>query len=99
MIAYKLFRVRRDGTIGSLFINKQAKLPIGQWLQAEDHPTPGYKHRPGWHCLAAPKAPHLTEKNRRWCKVEIKNVRSEQRPESQGGLWYLAKKMRILQVL
>ena len=47
MIAYKLFRVRRDGSLGSLFINKSAILPMNKWIVAEDHKTKGYKHRPG----------------------------------------------------
>lgn len=34
MITYKLFRQRKDGTLGSLFINRKARLPEGVWLQA-----------------------------------------------------------------
>lgn len=99
MIAYKLLRVRKDGTIGSLFINRQAKLPLGKWLQAGDYKTNGYKHRPGWHCLAKPVAPHLKEEGRRWYKVEISGISTEDRPESQGGTWYLARRMKILSPL
>lgn len=57
--AYKLFRRRGDGSLGPLFINKRQRIPLGEWLQAEDHPTKGYAHRPGWHCGVAPSAPHL----------------------------------------
>lgn len=96
MIAYKLFRVRRDGTIGSLFINRKAVLLVNKWLTAEDHPTKGYQHRPGWHCLPQPVAPHLSNEGRQWFKVELRQVRTESRPTSQGGTWLLAKKMRIL---
>lgn len=98
MIAYKLLRVRKDGSLGSLFINRKAKLPLNEWLRAEDHETRGYKHRPGWHCLAKPVAPHLGKKGRQWYKVEITDVSTENRPESQGGTWYLAKNMKILSV-
>ena len=97
MITYKLFRVRKDGTIGSLFINRKARLPLNKWLTAEEYPTKGFAFRPGWHCTAKPEAPHLSEKDRAWFKVEIKHFTEEHRPESQGGLWYLAKKMRILE--
>lgn len=38
MRAYKLFRVRRDGTIGPLFINKKQRIPVGEWMCAEEHP-------------------------------------------------------------
>lgn len=39
MKAYKLLRVRRDGSLGPLFINKQQKIIVGNWMEAEDHPT------------------------------------------------------------
>ena len=32
MIAYKLLKVRQDGTIGPLFINCRQVIPIGKWL-------------------------------------------------------------------
>lgn len=97
MIAYKLFRVRKDGTIGSLFINKKAKLPIGEKLEAHCFPTSGFKVRPGWHCCPKPYAPHLSPKGREWYEVEMRgNVISELRPESQGGKWFLAEGITIL---
>jgi len=95
--AYKLFRVRKDGTIGSLFINKKAKLPVGKWLKAESYPTKGFAVRPGWHACAKPEAPHLSTRDRAWFLVEIKKVTEHQRPEAQGGLWYTAEKLRIIE--
>ena len=56
-LGYKLFNKRRDGTIGPLFINRRQRIPLEIWIQAEDHPTKGYAHRPGWHVLEAPHAP------------------------------------------
>ena len=95
LIGYKLFRVRKNGTIGSLFINRRAVLPIGVWLQSEMHPTKGYKFRPFWHCLPSPEAPHLTEKGREWYEVEMEGVTEMCRPKSQGGVWYLAERIYI----
>lgn len=97
MIAYKLFNVRKDGSIGPLFINRRQRLPVGVWMDAEDHPTKGYAHRPGWHCCRTPEAPHLSEKGRHWYKVEIEDYQEFKRPESQGGLWYLAGRIKILE--
>ena len=97
MIAYKLFRERKDGTLGPLFINAKMRVPIGQWLPAEDHPTKGYAHRPGWHATLQPIAPHLSTKGRVWVKVEIEDYRKFDRPQSQGGTWVLAKRMKVLQ--
>jgi len=94
--AYKLLRLRKDGTLGPLFINRRQVIPVGQWLQAEDHPTKGYAHRPGWHCTAKPEAPHLSKKGRVWCLVEIEDYSEFRRPESQGGLWFLANHMRVI---
>lgn len=96
MIAYKLFRKRKDGTLGPLFINARLRLPVGQWLEAEDHPTKGFAHRPGWHAGALPNAPHLSEKGRVWCAVEIEDYTTFARPVNQGGEWLLAKRLRVL---
>jgi hypothetical protein len=99
MIAYKLLRRRRDGSLGPLFINRRQRVPVGLWLEAEDHPTKGYAHRPGWHCTLRPEAPHLSTRGRVWCRVEVSGTREFNRPESQGGTWVLAERMRVLEVL
>lgn len=99
VIAYKLCRKLKNGEIRSLFINKKENLPFNTWLEAESHPTRGFKHRPFWHCTSNPVAPHLSMKNRVWIKVEMENFKEFQRPESQGGLWYLAKKIKLLEII
>jgi len=99
MIAYKLLRVRKDGTLGPLFINAKARIPVGEWLEAEEHPTKGYAFRPGWHCCRRPVAPHLSEKGRVWAEVEIEDITEMHRPEHQGGLWYLGGKMKVNRIL
>lgn len=101
MIAYKLFRQLRSGDITSLFINKSRKLPENTWMKSENIPTKGFAIRPGWHCTAEPNALHLkmelkSGEKRVWRKVEIKNYRIEHRPEYQGGKWYLASEIKIL---
>lgn len=95
MKAFKLLRIRKDGTLGPLFINKTQRIPKGKWLKAECHPTPGFAIRPGWHTTHSPNAPHLKKTNRVWAEVEIKNFKKFQRPEKQGGLWFIAQKMRL----
>lgn len=100
MIAYKLLKRRRDGSIGPLFINARARLEVGVWYEAEDHPTKGFAHRPGWHCTLKPVAPHLKEQTttqkREWFQVEIEDYEFHDRPLSQGGRWALAQRMRIV---
>ena len=98
-IAYKLLSKRKDGTIGPLFINRKQIIPINKWLKAEDHPTKGYAHRPGWHVCLDITAPHLAMKNRVWCKVEVKDFVKLKRPDIQGTTWLLAKNIRILEKL
>lgn len=98
-VAYKLFSQRRDGSLGPLFIGKRKRLRLGEWYPAEDIPTKGYAHRPGWHCVPTPCAPHLSEKNKVWAKVLINEVQVYDRPKHQGGQWYLAKSMQIIEVL
>ena len=96
MIAYKLVRKMKDGSLAPLFINKKLRLPIGEWLEAENHPTPGFAIRAGWHCCFKPVAPHLKETGRTWIKVEIEDYSKYKRPESQGGAWLLANRMKVL---
>lgn len=101
---FKLLKRRKDGTLGPLFINARQVIPEGVWLEAEDHPTPGFAHRPGWHCTTKPEAPHLSEEPkgalpRVWCRVELQDVEIHHRPIAQGGKWYLAQRMKIVEVL
>ena len=101
--AYKLLRLRRNGSLAPLFINARQIIPLNQWINAEDHPTKGYAHRPGWHAAPAPHAPHLgvggkTTSDRVWCEVELKGWTSLPRPKAQGGSWYLAEQMKVIRV-
>ncbi len=95
-IAYKLLHVRKDGTLGPLFINRRLRVPIGEWLEAEFHPTPGFALRPGWHTSIAPEAPHLTMKDRAWFQVEVEEWYTLDRPGAQGGEWFISQWMRVL---
>lgn len=99
MIAYKLIRKLKNGSLSPLFINKKSRIPIGVWLCAEEHQTKGFAVRKGWHCTLKPIAPHLSTKNRVWVKVQIKNTQLYNRPESQGGTWVLAQKMKVIEEL
>ena len=99
MHAYKLFKLRRNGTIGPLFINKKQVVPIGQWLEAEDHKTKGYAHRVGWHACQLPVAPHLKMKGRVWCLVDIEDFVELKRPAAQGTKWYIAQVLKVLSLM
>jgi len=96
MVAYKLIRKMKDGTLSPLFINKKSRIPLNTWLDAESHPTKGFAYRKGWHCTVTPNAPHLSTKDRIWVEVEVDEFEYYRRPESQGGTWILAQKMRII---
>lgn len=95
--AYKLLRVRKNGSLGPLFINRRQIIPIGKWLTAENHPTKGYAVRPGWHVTEKPVAPHLTERGRKWYHVVITDFVEVVRPESQGGKWFIAKRIKVIE--
>ena len=99
VVGYKLLRVRKDGSLGPLFINRRQRIPTGEWLQAGAHPTKGYAFRPGWHATLLPVAPHLSTKGRVWCRVTLRGVTRYNRPESQGGTWLLAQEMRVDEIL
>lgn len=53
----------------------------------------------GGHCTLKPVAPHLSIKNRVWIEVVVDDFEYYNRPESQGGTWVLAQKMKILKEL
>ena len=101
MIGYKLFRKRKDGSYGPLFINRKQRLLLQNYYTAEDHKTAGYSHRPGWHLCTKPVAPHLSTKGRVWVKVWYDSDLAEtfKRPDNQGGEWILAKEIRLLSEL
>ena len=93
-------RLRNDGTLGSLFINRKSIIPIGEWLNAEFYPTKGFAERFGWHCTFTRNAPHLKEnlsngEKRVWVECEVEDFHTYDRPESQGGAWILANKMKV----
>ncbi len=97
--AYKLLRQRRNGSLAPLFIHARSTVPLGCWLRAEDHPTRGYAHRPGWHAAPAPIAPHLSTRGRVWCKVRVRGWVKIRRPKAQGSAWYLAEEMKVIRRL
>lgn len=96
LIGYKLFRIRKDGSIGPLFINRKLRIQLDKMYYAEDHPTRGYAHRPGWHICSRRSAPHLSKRGRKWFKVYFEDYEEIKRPRKQGGLWYLAKRMKVI---
>ena len=79
---YKLFEMDRFGNLYPLFIDKKTIYPMGQWIQAENHPTAGYAKRPGIHVGQICSAPWLMSADgvyksqrgkhwkRVWCEVE-----------------------------
>lgn len=97
MIAYKLFHVRKDGSLGPLYCGRKLRIPVGEWLEAEDHPTRDFSDRPFWHVATEPDTSHLkangARENRAWYKVEVTEI--TEFPCHQG--WYLAKWLRIVE--
>jgi hypothetical protein len=91
---YKLFRQRKDGTLGPLFIDRAQRIPLGEWLPAFDIPTKGYAHRPGWHAGTSPVAAHLTERDRVWCECSIAG--DELTPEANPNLFRPAGDMGVV---
>lgn len=104
MKAYKLLRKLSDGKLYPLFIHKTFSTPFGEWMQAECYPTKGFAIRKGWHCTFIPLAPHLSIKlangeQRVWVECEVEDYATYNRPESQGGTWILAQKMKVVKEL
>jgi hypothetical protein len=102
MKAYKLIKVRKDGSLGPLFIDAKKRLPVGKWMNYQAIKRKGFAFRPGFHCTAKPIAPHLKKilksgEIREWWEVEIEDdAVPHQRPREQGGLWFTAKRMKLI---
>jgi len=96
VLVYKLLRVRKDLSLGPLFINCRQRIEPGKWLKAEAHRRKGYAFRPGWHCTMTPHAPHLSMKGRVWFTVLVRDFETYTRPAAQGGKWILAQNMCVL---
>jgi len=99
MIAYKIVRQLKDGSLAPLFINKKFRIPLDTWIEAEDHKTNGYAHRPGWHCTSEVNAPHLSKNGRVWVEVDIEDYQTIHRPERQGGIWFLANRIKFIRIV
>lgn len=100
MIAFKLMAIRKNGTLGSLFIDKRKKVAVGEWMTAKCVPTKGFKVRTGFHSMLTRYAPHLSQKGRVWVKVELAGkIEVHDRPATQGGRWLTSEKMRVLEIL
>lgn len=102
MVAFKLVRVREDGSLGSLFVRRSRRLPVGKWIKADlkvrprDRVAGGgvLKLRPGWHAAEKPALAHLTRTGRAVFKVRLrKNVKRHIGPQ---GVWYTADEMYIM---
>jgi hypothetical protein len=104
MKAYKLMKLRKDGTLGSLFINAKEVYPINVWMKSQNLPTKGFAVRPGWHCCFKMLAPHLklelvSGEKRVWVEVEVEDYQVYKKPLCQGGQWILADRMKILGIV
>lgn len=104
LFGFKLVRRKPNGRLGPLFINRGQDIEFNVFLPAEDHKTPGFEHRPGWHATLKPEAPHLKMRlangeERVWVRVAMTGTRTYDRPESQGGTWVLAQEIMFLEEL
>lgn len=102
---WKLFQLRKDGTLRPLFLDTGETLPYNVWIEAQDNTSlarkKGLQPRPGWHATLLPNAPHLklelaSGEKRIWARVKLRGVTLYERPESQGGTWVLAREMMLI---
>ena len=96
MIAYKVLRRRKSGTLGSLYINKGAVLPVGEWLDAELHVTKGYQPQIGWtaYCNAVPP---ISMKGRELWEVDLGgNAKTEWSSYTASWMFVVSPRMKIL---
>lgn len=96
-----MIRKLKNGKDYPLFIGKTTEYVFGEWLEAECIPTKGFAVRKGFHCCFKPYAPHLktdlaSGEHRVWVECEVEDWESYDRPESQGGSWILAQRIKVV---
>ena len=82
-VAFKLVRLRKDGTVGPLFIDRGFTPEVGpraMWYRAKFNPTKGFAER------------------RVWVECRVACFRTYSRPESQGGTWILADRIKFVKI-
>ena len=104
MNAYKLVRLGKDGNIYPLFIGKKTPFKMNEWMVSECIPTKGFAVRQGFHCCFEMNAPHLKKvlksgERRVWIRCKVADYTTYDRPESQGGAWILADKMKVVEII
>ena len=104
MKAYKLVKLGKDGKCYPLFINKHEPFVFGKEMVAGCYPTKGFAVREGFHCCFKPIAPHLKEQlasgqQRVWIELDVEDYTTYDRPESQGGMWILAKRITPIRII
>lgn len=100
MIAYKLVRKTRTGSLHPLFINRNMTYEIGQTCIAENHKKAGFSERPGFHCVPLPTAPHLkmnlsSGEKRVWVRVSVNGYEMHNNVVHKDSLWILANEMTV----
>ena len=98
----KLFKQRKDGTLGPLYIGSKQRIDSkgGEWLPFDEKLSKkGFGERPGWHAPTK-EAPHIKAdakgQDRVVRDVALRNWTMFPRPASQGSEWYLAGEMMVL---
>lgn len=98
--AFKVFHVRRDGTLSPLFVGARERVPRGEWVRARtDLQPPAWisrSRRPGWHAkrelVDALELARYRGKGRR--AVFVVALRGNVRERSDGLV--LADEMKVL---
>ena len=100
----KLFKQRKDGTLGPLYIGSKQRIDSkgGEWLPFDEKLSKkGFGERPGWHAPTK-EAPHIKTdakgQDRVVRDVALRNWTMFPRPASQGSEWFLAGEMMVLPV-
>jgi hypothetical protein len=102
--AWKLFRLRKDGTLGPLFVDRELVIrPETVYTARQDIRPKTLAYRPGFHCIKHRWAPHIKMRlhngeRRVWCRVVIADYYRDKRPLTQGGMWYVAQNLMITKV-
>lgn len=97
MIAKKLFTLRKDGTLSSLFYDKKRKLTVGVMYSARNCAPPGRIPRPGFRAVKRKNTFHFVTNGRVWCEVWLENVTED--TNYRSSTCFIAQRMCINKIL
>ena len=103
MKMYKIMRVKTDGMLYPIGVNRYRSYNVGEWYDAEHIESRKYKTKKGFYGFEKPSSKRYKESLRRgekrvWVECETEDCELYYHP-MDGETWMIAQRMKILRAL